>query len=553
MLRHLKIENYALINKLNIDLQSGMTVITGETGAGKSILLDALGLLTGKRADTSVLQNASKKCIVEAQFDTEGDWFTAFFSNNDLDNQTSSIIRREISSTGTSRAFVNDTPVNLQQLKEIGAQLVDIHSQHQTLTLSDAIFKYKFIDTLAENIDLQIDYRKDFKLYKNLQNQLSTLLENEQQAKKDKDYYDFLLNEILEIKLKEGETETLEAEQKLLSNSQNILQILSNASIHLGGNEENIISKINKLKLEMNSISSLNKNFEAFNDRLQSLYVELKDLCAEIESEQEEINNDPTRLQFVEERLSAIFRLFKKHSVSSDAELLKIANDFDDKLLSISNYDGQIEKLKSEIEKIEKKLISRAIELTKKRNSISPIISKHIKQNLAQLGMPDALFIVDIQSSKTLTEYGSDDINFLFTANKGSEAKELSKVASGGEMSRLMLCIKAMLVEKTSLPTIIFDEIDTGVSGDIALKMGNIMFAMAEKMQLLTITHLAQIAAKGQHHLHVIKEVVDDKTNSNILEISDEKRIQEIAKMLSSANPTKAAVENAKELLDLKN
>ena len=552
MLCHLKIENYALINKLNIDLNDGMTVITGETGAGKSILLDALGLLTGNRADTGVLQNKNNKCIVEAQFDTEGEWFKKFFDDHDLDNQSKSIIRREISNSGSSRAFINDTPVNLSQLKEIGAQLVDIHSQHQTLTLSEAFFKYKFIDTISVNIEKHSEYKIAFKKFKNLQSQLNTLLENEQQAKKDKDYYEFLLNEILEVKLKSGETEKLETEQKLLSNSQNILQVLANASNVLGEKDENIISQISKLKLEMNSIAGLNKSFESFNERFQSLYVELKDLCSEIEAEQEEINNDPGSLQYVDERLSAIFRLFKKHNIQTETQLLKIGDEFDDKLQSISNYDEQIEKLKSEIVKLEKSLVVQANELTKKRKAAATSISKNIKQNLGQLGMPDAEFIVDIQTTTTLNEFGNNEITFLFTANKGSLPKDLSKVASGGEMSRLMLCIKAMLVEKTALPTIIFDEIDTGVSGDIALKMGNIMFAMAQRMQLLTITHLAQIAAKGQHHLHVVKEVIDDKTNSNIIEIKEETRIQEIAKMLSSANPTKAAVENAKELLELK-
>jgi len=549
MLHNLRIENYALINKLNVELNTGMTVITGETGAGKSILLDALSLLTGQRADISVLQDPSKKCVVEAHFDTSSDWFSKFFSEHNLDAQNISIVRREIASSGTSRAFINDTPVNLSQLKEFGAQLVDIHSQHQTLTLSDSFFKFNFIDVIAENTELVKQYKIDFRTFKTLQLQLSNLLDNEQQAKKDKDYFDFLLNELLEIKLKAGEVFVLENEQKLLSNSLNILQVLSSATNQLINADENITTGLNKIKNELLSITSLNGEYQQFYERISSLYIELKDVGNDIEIAQNNVSNNPERLIFVDERLSSIYRLFKKHNVLTDEDLLNIANELDNKLLLISNYDDEINKLKLTIEKAETSLLEKAKKLSAQRIRVVKSAEKNIKNNLLQLGMPDALFIIDIKEIETLTEYGNNEIVFLFSANKGSVPKEISKVASGGEMSRLMLCLKSLLANKTALQTIIFDEIDTGVSGDVAQKMANIMLEMAKEMQLITITHLAQIASKGQHHLHVIKEVVNSKTNSKIIEIKGEERVSEIAKMLSNANPTKAAIDNAKDLL----
>lgn len=549
MLRHLKIKNYALIENLSIDFQSGMTVITGETGAGKSIMLDALGLLAGKRADTSALLDKNQKCIIEAVFDTNQKWFNHFFKVNELDILPVSIIRREISSSGTSRSFINDTPVNLTQLKLAGEQLIDIHSQHQTLVLNDSAFKFNFVDAIADNQKLLETYQVKFKHYQQLNSELQNLLQSEQQSKKDKDYFEFLFSEIAELKLKDGETIELENEAKILSNSQNISHVFATAVSALSEDDENISSKLLKVKNDLQGISKLNSNYEALAERLMSAYVELKDITNECSNELDSIPNDTNRLAFIEERLSLIYKLYKKHGVHSDHEILAIANDLDAKLQRIENFDNEIVKLRNEIAEIHQSLSIDAIELSSKRNICAKNIVQKIKDNLSLLGMPSAEFIIEVVESNDFNEYGKNQISFLFSANKGSEAKELTKVASGGEMSRLMLCVKFLLAQKSSLPTIIFDEIDTGVSGDIAQKMAMMMQGMAKNMQLITITHLAQIAAKGQYHLHVVKEELQDKTISKMLEINGESRITEIAKMLSNSTPGKAAIENAKELL----
>lgn len=549
MLRHLKIKNYALIEHLSIDFQSGMTVITGETGAGKSIMLDALGLLAGKRADISALMDKSQKCIIEAEFDTNSNWFTEFFSSNDLDIQPVSIIRREISSTGVSRSFINDTPVNLTHLKSVGEQLIDIHSQHQTLVLNDSVFKFNFIDSIASNKELLNDYQLCYKRYTQCKNDLSALLQNEAQAKKDKDYVEFLFHEIAELKLKEGETIELENEASILRNSQAISQVFASAIHHLIEDEESISSRLLKVKNELLSIAKLNAAYQTLADRIQSTYVELKDIAAECTHELEAIPNDASRLDFVEERLSLIYKLFKKHALQTDAEIIALANELDEKLQRIDSYDEQILQLKNELVELESQLESLAQQLTASRQKHAESIVKSIKENLILLGMPSAEFVVDISLANQYNEFGKNQLSLLFSANKGSEVKELTKVASGGEMSRLMLCIKFLLAKKSSLPTIIFDEIDTGVSGDIAQKMAAMMHDMAQTMQLITITHLAQIAAKGEFHLHVIKEENESKTVSKMIAIQGEHRIVEIAKMLSNSNPGKAAIENAKELL----
>ena len=549
MLRHLKIKNYALIENLSIDFQSGMTVITGETGAGKSIMLDALGLLAGKRADTSALLDKNQKCIIEAVFDTNQKWFNYFFKENELDILPVSIIRREISSSGTSRSFINDTPVNLAQLKLLGEQLIDIHSQHQTLVLNDSVFKFNFVDAIADNQKLLEAYQTKFKHYQQLNSELQNLLQSEQQSKKDKDYFEFLFSEIAELKLKDGETIELENEAKILSNSQNISHVFATAVSALSEDDENISSKLLKVKNDLQGISKLNSNYEALAERLMSAYVELKDITNECSSELDSIPNDANRLAFIEERLSLIYKLYKKHGVHSDHEILAIANDLDTKLQRIGNFDDDIVKLRNEISELHQALTIDATELGSNRNICAKNIVQKIKDNLSLLGMPSAEFIIEVVESNDFNEYGKNQISFLFSANKGSEAKELTRVASGGEMSRLMLCVKFLLAQKSSLPTIIFDEIDTGVSGLVANKVATVLDKLAKGHQIIAITHLPQIASRGSHHINVYKSTENKVTTTHLKLLHQADREIEIARMISGETITPASLTSARELL----
>lgn len=549
MLQHLSIQNYALIDQLEIDFSEGLTIITGETGAGKSILLGALSLLVGQRADTQVLQDKNKKCIVEGIFKINTTSFKSFFEKHELDNELLTTIRREINPEGKSRAFINDTPVNLNQLKEFGNKLIDIHSQHETLMLNDSGFQMSVIDACIQHNGLLNEYQSEFKRYKEIENKLKKLIEEERQAKKDIDYFQFLYNEIEEADLKAEEQAELEQELEMLNNTEEITSNLSKASYILDGDEKNLLSDLNEIKILLDHLSKFNTSIHALNERVKSSYIELKDIKDELNYLQQEVIFNPQRLEDITGRLDTVYRLQQKHHVKTIHELLELKESFSDKLNAASSLETQINKLNEEIESLRKTISLSVQKISEERRKVIPEIEKNVSSMLYALSIADARFKIEHSLLETFTHDGIDKIKFLFSANKGSDFKELNKVASGGELSRLMLSIKSLVAQSNSLSTIVFDEIDTGVSGDVADKVGTIMEKMAASMQVITITHLPQIASKGGVHLFVYKENSGERTLTRIKNLKKEERIQEIAKMLSSGEPGNAAIKNAKELL----
>jgi DNA repair protein RecN (Recombination protein N) len=551
MLSLLSISNYALIDSLEIKFPAGLTLITGETGAGKSILLGALGLIIGQRADTGVLQDKSKKCTVEAVFNLKGMGLEAFFKQNDLDYDDSSTIRREINPEGKSRAFINDTPVTLLILKSLGEKLLDIHSQHQTLTLNDSDFQLSVLDAYAGNTkDLQ-DYHTGYKAFRALESKLTALHEQENASKRDQDYFQFQLNELEEAKLDSLRQADFESELELLNHAEEIKKALGKASSGLTGGELNILSSLAEVKGILAQLAKYNAGIAGLTERITSSFIELKDIGNEIESLEGGIVYDPERVEELEQVLDALYKLQLKHQVKTTAELIALREDFANRLLGISTLEAEIRIAEKELKGLLAGLSKKAEQLALKRRKAAPGIEKELRELLAQVGMPDASLQARCIALPEghFDATGNDRVNFLFSANKGGELKELSKIASGGELSRLMLSIKSLVAKRSALPTLIFDEIDTGVSGDVADKVGNIMEAMATGMQVVTITHLPQIACKGGSHLFVYKEIRNGKTYTRIRTLEKEERIQEIAKMLSTGQPTPAALKNAKELL----
>lgn len=550
MLKHLSVQNYALIDKLDVDLSDGLTIITGETGAGKSILLGALGLIAGSRADTQSLQDKAKKCIIEAAFNIKGYALNDFFKEHELDYEAVTTIRREINPEGKSRAFINDTPVTLNQLKELGERLIDIHSQHQTLSLNGSDFQLSVVDAFAKHETLLEEYGNDYRAFKNYEKQLNALIEKEAQAKKDLDYFQFQFNELEDAGLKAGEQVAMEQELETLNNAEDIKSNLSKAANSLNGGELNLLSSLGEIKMLLNGMAKFKPEIAELSARINSSYIELKDIANELESIEQEVIYDPKQIELLSDKLDAIYRLQQKHQVKTIEELLRIKDELSNKLLDFSSLESEIEKTKAALDKLNKTLSAKAKTISENRKKAIPKIEKEIALLLASLSMPNAQLQISQSPTETYTSNGTDKISFLFSANKGSDFKELNKVASGGELSRLMLSIKSLIAQLTALPTIIFDEIDTGVSGDVADKVGSIMNTMSAKMQVITITHLPQIASKGQSHLFVYKEDKSNKTYSNIKKLNAEERIQEIAKMLSTGTPTAAAISNAKELLN---
>ncbi|MCE3280798.1 MAG: repair protein RecN [Bacteroidetes bacterium] len=549
MLKHLSVQNYALIDKLDVDLTDGLTIITGETGAGKSILLGALGLIAGSRADTQSLQDKTKKCIIEAAFNIKGYSLKDFFKEHELDYEAVTTIRREINPEGKSRAFINDTPVTLNQLKDLGERLIDIHSQHQTLSLNGSDFQLSVVDAFAKHETLLEEYKEDFRSFKAQEKQMKDLVEKESKAKKDLDYFQFQFNELEDAGLKAGEQSAMEQELETLNNAEEIKSSLSKAALGLNGGEANLLSSLNEIKILLNGMAKFKPEIAELSTRVNSSYIELKDIANEIESIEQEVVYDPKQIEVLNDKLDAIYRLQQKHQVKTIEELIAIKDEISNKLLDFSSLETEIEKVKAALDKLNKALSAKAKTISENRKKVIPKIEKEIASLLSSLSMPNAQLQVSQSSTESFTISGTDKINFLFSANKGSEFKELNKVASGGELSRLMLSIKSLIAQLTALPTIIFDEIDTGVSGDVADKVGSIMNTMSDKMQVITITHLPQIASKGESHLFVYKEDKNNKTYSNIRKLSSDERIQEVAKMLSTGNPTAAAISNAKELL----
>lgn len=549
MLQQLYINNFALIGEMDVTFPGKLTVITGETGAGKSIFLEALGLVLGNRADVAALQNKAKKCIIEATFNVRGLDLVSFFEENEIDSDDTIVLRREISAEGKSRSFLNDTPASLNVLKTLSEKLIDIHSQHQTLLLNQTNFQLEIVDAFAQSLELFKSYKSNFSSLTKLSATLKVLTEQETQAKKELDYYQFLFNELQESEIESGILKTLEEESNTLENAETIKTNLLSVANAINGGDVNVLNTLAILKQQLNSISKYNSNYGEFLNRLNSSYIELKELASDLEDAEGEVNYDAQQLELVNTKLDKLNRLLKKHNVNSEEELLKIRDEIEEKLSQFSSIETQIEKVKKEITQVKTTCTKQANDLTKLRTKALSTIENQVKDILTNLSMPNAVFKIDIQQTSELTSNGFDQVKFLFSANKGASLNELHKVASGGELSRLMLSLKSLLATKKQLPTIIFDEIDTGVSGDVADKIGNILLKMGNTLQVITITHLPQMASKGKHHLFVYKKDEANKTTSYIKELNEEERVNEIAKMLSTGNPTQAALVNAKDLL----
>ena len=549
MIKSLSIKNYALIDELEIDFSKGFSIITGETGAGKSILMGALALITGQRADTGALKNPEKKCVVEGNFLLAGYGLETFFKENELDYAHESILRREISPSGKSRAFVNDTPVNLNILKELSLNLIDIHSQHQNLNLNQSEFQLKVVDSYARNTDLLIEYQKYYLDYKNLKKELESLTNQAAQSNSDFDYLSFRFDELEKAKLLDGEQEELEKEANTLNNTEEIQRNLAIIHNLLNEDEFSILAKLKEAQQAANRIKNVYNKIETIEERLNSSFIELKDIAEEVELTLSNIEFNPERIEYVNSRLDLIYSLQRKHNVTNIEKLLEIKEQLDSQLQNIVSFDERIEKLKTRLKDTEDKVSDIAKKLNQNRKKVLVDIEKYVSEQLQHLGMPDATFKISIEELPEFSFSGKDKISFLFSANANIAVQNIGKVASGGEISRLMLSIKSLLSKSISLPTIIFDEIDTGVSGEIADRMASIMKKMSENMQVISITHLPQVAAKGDSHYLVYKEKINQTDTTNIRKIEGEQRISELAKMLSGENITKEAVENARVLL----
>ncbi len=550
MLKRLHISNFALINEMEVSFPGNLTVITGETGAGKSIFLEALSLALGKRADLSALNLKTKKCIIEAEFSAANLYLNDFFLEHDLDFEPNLILRREINADGKSRSFLNDSPVSLSVLKLLSEKLIDIHSQHQTLLLNQSNFQLELLDTFAESLKIFKEYKIEFSSFTKSKIELQSLQEQEKLAKKELDYFQFLYSELEETEIKAGLLSGLEEESSKLENSEIIKSNLLAASNAISGNEINILIDLGKTKQSLQSLSKYSKNYSLLSDRIQSLYIELKELSADIEDAANEIVFDSDKLSQVNIKMDKLNRLLKKHQVNTEEDLLKIKSDIENKLNQFNSIENTIISKQKLIQVSQNNCLKLSKELTKLRTKAIHGIEQTIKKTLAELSMENAIFKIELSQKSDLGINGLDELKFLFTANKGAELNELHKVASGGELSRLMLSLKALLASKKQLPTIIFDEIDTGVSGDVADKIGEILLSMGNNMQVISITHLPQMASKGNHHLFVYKKDDEDKTVSYIKQLNKVERINEIAKMLSKSNPTVSAIKNATELLN---
>ncbi len=550
MIVSLSIENFALIEKLSVRFSDGFSVITGETGAGKSILLGALGLVLGKRADLSSLKNKEEKCIIEAHFQVKNYNLQSFFESNDLDYEEETILRREILPSGKSRAFINDTPVNLNELQELGNYLIDIHSQHQTQELSDDAMQFQIIDSVASNWDVIAEYTSDLKEYKKLNSDLKIKKELLLSVVKEQDYNAFLLDELLLANLKSGEQEELESQYEKLNNVEFIKEnLLKSLSI---SNEEQfgVLQNLKEIKLSIQKIAPFSSEYYKLNERISSVLIEFDDIEKELTRLSESVFSNPDELDKINEKLQVIYSLQKKHQVKSVDELIEIQNELDAKVVSVATLESEISTIENQMVASEKKLNDLAITIHDNRIAAIPELINKLALILEPLGMANARFEIQLISKDSYFVNGKDEIQFLFSANKGSDFGLLKKVASGGEMSRIMLAVKSVLSHYSKLPTIIFDEIDTGVSGEIAHKMGEILKQMSVNMQVFAITHLPQIAGKGKEHFKVYKVIEDDKTQSELKLLTKDERVIEIAQMLSGSTISDSALNHAKELLN---
>ncbi len=551
MIAHLRIRNYALIRELEIDLFNNLSTITGETGAGKSILMGALGLILGERADSSVLWNKKEKCIVEGTFQIGSYKLKSFFKQHDLDYDDETIIRREISEAGKSRAFINDTPVTLSLIKELGEKLVDIHSQHETLELNNREFQMEMVDIFSKATNEVEAYHTAYFTYLETQKKLLDLTGKEDAARRDQDYKQFLLNELAEAGLQSGEQETVEQELNTLNNAEEIQLALHGCGQLLLEQEGAVTALLLEARTQLQRVAKFNSRIEELFKRTDSALIEIKDIAQEAEDIAQDIHADKQRQEYLTTRLDLIYSLQKKHHCNSIDALLQIQQQLQSDIGAIDSLQEQITKLHHQISDQQKELIHAAKSISARRKKYIPDLEKSINQLLKQVGMPNAAIQVkqEIQPEDSFGPNGIDSISLLFSSNKGSIYQSLHKIASGGELSRLMLCIKTVIADLTALPTLIFDEIDTGISGETARQVGDVMKQLAQRHQVISITHLPQIAARAHHHYFVFKESDSKSTSSNIRLLNEDERIEEIAKMLSGAKPTDSARANARELV----
>lgn len=550
MLTSLQIENYALIEHLEFNPVKGLTVITGETGAGKSIIMGALSLILGQRADAKTVRTGSNKCVIEAVFDISAYGLQDFFAENDLEYDASAtIIRREILASGKSRAFVNDVPVQLATLKSLGDSLIDIHSQHQNLLLGKDSFQQEVLDTMAGNSKELDAYRIKYKELCSLRKKIESLKEEAAQNAKDADYIRFQFTKLDEANLQSGEQEELEEEQELLSHAEEIKGGLCTISECLDGDGESVVSMLKQMCDKAHSLINVYPQLSEIAERLNSDFIDIKDIAEEVTDKAESVNFDPERLAWIEDRLGMIYSLEKKHGCDSVDQLIALRDELGEKMLHIDNSDDEIAELEAEEKQLTAETRKLADILTQTRKLAATAFEQALTDKVAYLGMPNVRFKVEIEALKNFTANGADEIRFMFSANKNQALKPAGEVASGGEISRLMLSIKALIAAAKTLPTIIFDEIDTGVSGDIADRMGEVMKEMSEHLQVITITHLPQVAGKGNAHFKVFKQDSESDTTTHIVQLSDKERINEIARMLSGSKITAEAINNAKTLI----
>ncbi|MCX6258591.1 MAG: DNA repair protein RecN [Bacteroidia bacterium] len=550
MLKTLTIENYVLIQSLEINFGRGFSIITGETGAGKSILLGALSLILGQRVESNILKDKSKKCIVEGIFDISNYHFESFFEDNELDYSDITIIRREILPEGKSRAFINDTPVNLALIKSIGSKLIDIHSQHETLLLSDNLFQLKVVDTVAGHQELLEKYTSKFQDHRKLTGKLAELLAHSVKAKADLDYYQFQFDQLNEARLyDENEQKSLESELETLTHCEEIKLALDRTVKTLNGEDDPVISKLRNIMLSLSQVGSFITNAETLAQRLESVNIELKDIASEAGILNESVEYSSERIDQINTRLNQIYQLEQKHRAENPGELMRIRDELEKQIKHIANYDIEITELNAGVVKMKEELHKLAVRISENRKKVVPGIEKRIKELLSQMGIPAIQFKILSEQVNELNIRGIDNVRFLLSTNRNVEMQEISKVASGGEFSRIMLSIKSLLSSAQDMPTIIFDEIDTGVSGEIADKVGNILKDMSAGIQVINITHLPQIAVKGNDHFLVYKSEDAVSTNTNIKLLSEEEKLVEIAKMLSGNELTEAAFLNARDLL----
>lgn len=545
MLTSLSIKNYAIIDYLEIDFSKGFSVVTGETGAGKSIIMGALGLVLGQRADAKSIKEGTDKCTIEACFDIADYNLQNFFSQNDLDYENTSIFRRELLSNGKSRAFINDSPVSLQVLKELGDMLIDIHSQHENLLLKDNSFQLKVVDAIAQNDELLNQFKTQFNHYKSLSQKLKELLEESNKNKVDKEYFEFQLQQLKEANIKDGEQTLLEEELQQLTHAEEIKTELSNINNFLANEEKGTLIQLKNSISSTKRIAKYLNESEDIESRLNTCYIELKDLANELETKQNKIDFEPQRIEYINQRLDLLYTLQQKHRVQSLQELILLQQELEEKLNKIESSDDETEKLQKEIREVHAQAITTAKKLTQSRSKASTEIAKELAFQLTLLGMPKIKFVISVTEKEDLSTTGMDHIDFMFSSNEQNKPQSVVEIASGGEIARVMLAIKSLIANAKALPTIIFDEIDTGISGEIADKMAAIMKNMSANMQVICITHLPQIAAKGDSHYRVFK----DSSSTQIKRLSGEERIKELALMLSGSTISEAAIENAKALL----